>query len=419
MSEAFLTNTSTQGLSPLGTAPQRSFELISGTVRAQLGPRHAALFAEPVATQYGDRFDWYAAIPGKPQPLHKLTAEEKDSVQADLAGLIGDILALAQTYLDNSNPDEQRLGEALTHAVRYPDETCIYVVKADETYQPVLLNWAWASDTQVSVKADLSTTQGATRARKAATAAPMPAPPAPPASDASATGDAGDGARGRLSLWWLIWLGWLLLLLLIAAILYLMIEACALRLPGVANHCPPPGPVASESARTTALLRDQIATIERQIAIADRACQPDVQATLAPPIPDADATRLAERGAREGALTISLFWDTVADLDLHVQCPAGETINYRNKAICGGVLDLDSNFKRRLAVTDPIENIYFDAPAAGSYAISVRLFSRHGQTGDQSFRVRISQGGQVETFSGQVGDTGNLWTKTLTHGRGN
>ena len=65
MSEAFLTNTSTEGLKPLGTAPQRSFELVSDTVREKLGPAHAALFAEPVPTQYGDRFDWYAPVSGR------------------------------------------------------------------------------------------------------------------------------------------------------------------------------------------------------------------------------------------------------------------------------------------------------------------------------------------------------------------
>lgn len=74
MFEAFLANTSTQGLSALGTAPQRSFELITGTVRDVLGERHAALFAEPVATQYGDRFD---CMPLSPASRIRWTALRK------------------------------------------------------------------------------------------------------------------------------------------------------------------------------------------------------------------------------------------------------------------------------------------------------------------------------------------------------
>ncbi len=416
MSEAFLTNTSTQGLSPLGTAPQRSFELISGTVRDQLGDRHAALFAEPVATQYGDRFDWYAVVAGKPRGLDTLDETEKEAVKADLAGLIADILELGQTYLDHSNPDEQRLGEALINAVRYPGSDCVYVLNDGEITQPVLLNWAWTSDSQAAVTADLSTTQGATRARKAATAArvaaaaPVPPPPMP------AEAPARDERRSPFSLWWLLWLGWLLLLILIAAILYLMIEACALRLPGVPGNCPPPGPVASASERDTMFLRDRIATVERQIAIADRACQPQAQASL---LPDADDARLADRGAREGELTISLFWDTPADLDLHVTCPGGATINYKNTAGCGGKLDVDSNLNQRTAVADPVENIYFDTPQGGPYSILVNLYSRHNQSGPQNFRVRVRQGDKVENFSGRVDQNSKTWTQKITYGRGN
>src|SRR6056297_1289007 len=95
MFEAFLANTSAEGLRPLGTAPQRSFELITGTVRKTFGDRHAALFAEPVAAQHGDRFDWYATAPGTPVLLSDLPADEAETARQTLKTLADDIRGLA------------------------------------------------------------------------------------------------------------------------------------------------------------------------------------------------------------------------------------------------------------------------------------------------------------------------------------
>lgn len=417
MSEAFLANTSTQGLSPLGTAPQRSFELISGTVRDKLGERHAALFAEPVATQYGDRFDWYAVLGRRAHRLDSLDDAEKAAVQEDLDALIADIKTFGQKLLENPNPDEQRLGEALMNALRYPGADFVYVLTEGSEKQPVIVNWAWVPDSQTVVTGDLSGTEGATRARKAATtkaaaqvttaAAPFPAPPQAQASGRRA---------GPLNLWWLLWLGWLLLLILIAAILFLMVQACALRIPGIAGYCPPPGPVAVDHERTTLMLRDQIATVERQISIADRACQPEQQAGI---IPDVDQSRLAERGAREGQLTISLLWDTIADLHMDVNCPGGDIINYDNQRACGGVLDVGGNHAKATSVTNAIESMYFDAPATGQYTVTVSLYDTHDQSTTQSFRLRIRDGDTTETFQGTVIKGLGTWTQTYTVGKGN
>ncbi len=428
MFEAFLANTSTQGLSPLGTAPQRSFELISGTIRDKLGERHAALFAEPVATQYGDRFDWYAVTGGKPHRLDTFEEEERAAIDTDLQGLLSDIRDLGQSLLDSNDPDQQRLGEALTNATRYPDDDCVYVLTDGETRQPVLLNWAWISDNQAAVAGDLSGKEGAARAQKKATekaaAVAAATAAAAPASAGEAQATAAD--RGPLNLWWLMWFGWLLLMLMIAAILYLMVEACALRIPGLPGYCPPPGVEASEEERRTLWLRDRIASLEKDIGIADRACQPDKATAPIPDpkdraqlVPDIDSERLAERGAREGKLTISLLWDSVADLHMDVRCPGNQIINYDNRAACGGNLDIGGNHDIRTAVPNAIESMYFDAPANGPYNIAVSLFDPHGQSTTQSFRLRIKDGVETKIFNGSVTSGQPAWTKQYEVGKGN
>lgn len=296
MSSTFIANTSTEGLAPLGSAPQRSFELVSGTVLDALGPRHAALFAEPEGTEFGDRFDWYGAAGGKPRALETLDEDDRAAAEDALDGLLADISKLADTLIADETSDKQRLGEALANALRYPGPEAVYIFGSGEDLQPVLVNWAWVTDTQVAATGSLSGVGGKTAAAKAADAAAdqaaaqgrmASAAPMPPLPRRAREG-------GPLNLWWLLWLGWLLLFAMICAILYLMIEACALRLPGLPNYCPPPGPSASELARDAQVLRDRIAAVERQMGIADRACQPQ-KATYVVPGP---RPRFSEAGLR-------------------------------------------------------------------------------------------------------------------------
>lgn len=279
MSNTFIANTSTEGLAPLGSAPQRSFELISGTVLDELGERHAALFAEPEGTEFGDRFDWYANAAGKPRQLSSLDEDEQPAAQTALDKLIGDVNKLAERLLADEDPSKQRLGEALSNAVQYPGPETVYIFGSGKDAQPVLVNWAWVADTQVAVTGSLTDTGqsadtkakvAAEKASMAAVAAPLPPPPL-------------QRREGMNPLfWWLLWLGWLLLVLMIGVILYLMIEACALKVPGFPNHCPPPGPTVLDLERKAEVLRDQIAAAERKVGVADRACQPKQAALFAP-----------------------------------------------------------------------------------------------------------------------------------------
>lgn len=404
---AFLANTSSEGLTPLGSAPQRSWELISGTVQDALGSRHAALFAEPEGTAYGDRFDWYASTSGTPRPLTSLEDGDRALAEATLDNLLSDIKGLSDSLLDDSDPDKQRLGEALANAVRYPGPESVYVVNTNDGPQPILVNWAWVADTQVAATGSLTGTGGKTAAARAKEAAAQPttvvaAAPLPPPS-----------RRGPLGLWWLLWLGWLLLMLMIGAILYLMIEACALRIPGLPNYCPPPGPTVSELERDARILRDQIAAVERQIGIADRACQPQQAAAPTPP-PEEDAfdRRLADAGAQRGDLTFSLLWEGRDDVDLHVTCPTGQTLYFRNRRVCAGTLDVDSNAGGSVATDAPVENIFFNGPQAGTYKIRVHLYKTRTGSLPRNFQLRIYDHGQTQTLNGSLRSEKDSWTHT-------
>ncbi|MFK7754130.1 MAG: hypothetical protein AB8B51_16490 [Sedimentitalea sp.] len=233
MFEAFLRTTSSEGLQPLGSAPQRSFELVSTEVRNRLGPTHADLFAEPVATPHGDSIDWYAPMQGAAVPLPELAEAEQADLRTRLGQLIGEIKAEAEQLAQSAAPEDQRLGEALANAIEVPDETMIQAVRGEDgTLSPVLIHWAWVRDEQAAVRGVLTgmaSRRGGSLSSQAAAAQ----------AQAAAVQQVERRERGRLVGWWLILLGWLLLLALLGLILYLLVAPCGVS-GGRLLFCPQP-----------------------------------------------------------------------------------------------------------------------------------------------------------------------------------
>lgn len=420
MDGAFLTTTSTETLVPLGEAHQRSYELITGVLLddAGLDEAHAALFAEPRASKYGDQIDWYASTVGRPRRLQDLPEEERALAQEKLDQLNTRIKALSDSYLSEKDINVQSIGEAIANALRYPGPEDVFVVGSGAALQPVIVNWGWVRDTKSAVVGDLSTS-----VKLPPRVAASPDSAAAAAVAAGAGGPAARSSRASFTplLWWLVGLGWLLLALMIGAILYLMIEACALRIPGLTGYCPQPGPVASQQIRREQVLRDQIAAVEREIAIADRACQPapppappvvlpppsrteaPALPPLAPPVENNIDQRLQQAGGRSGPLAFTLVWDGTDDLDLSVICPSGVEINWSRskRSGCGGKLDVDANNKEPLTA-QPLENIVFDTTLAGTYQVRVKMYRDRNGTGARDFRLRVNQNGSSQILRGQV-----------------
>lgn len=252
MSGTRLITTSSEGLQPLGSAAQRSFELVTGAVRARLGEEHAALFAEPVASEHGDRIDWYAAGDGEAIPMARLSPEERSALKARLGEMVAAIRAEAGRLGTSGDADDQRLSEALVNALEIPGEEMVLALRAaDGSLRPVLVHWAWLRNERAAVRGVLS----------AMVPRAAPAPPAAP----------GAGRAGFRR--WLIGFGWLALAMMIAAILYLMVAPCGLA-PGGPDFCPSDPPALAAAYSEQAAIEDEIAALEREIALADRTCQP-------------------------------------------------------------------------------------------------------------------------------------------------
>lgn len=427
MSDDLIATTSSERLRPLGTPAQRSFELVTGTIERRLGTAHAQLFGEPVTTSYGHRMDWYSPLSGRVRPLSALDEAETAQARERLDQIVADIRALADEIGKSSDPEEQRLAEAIRNALEIPGTEAIHVIDtgdAEHPMQPVLVNWAHVRDEHAAVRGVL-----AGRDRR-----PTPLAAAPVVAAASVTGQATTqthddrGTGSGFGTAWLAWLLWLLLALVLLAILYLLIPACALRGLPMWSYCPAAQPVSSTEFAEMRRLEDEIGQLERRIAIADRACQPEapppapVPADIpAPPPspPDEEDTemnrRLEEAGAQRGDLGFSLAWDNISDLDLHVTCANGQEISFRNRSACGGTLDVDANAgaNRR---PDPVENVFFDNPAPGTYRVTVHLYDWRGANGPNRFRLQVRDGDRVRNLRGGVRPNKRTWTRDFEIG---
>jgi hypothetical protein len=424
-----LETTVSEGLRPLGAPGQRSYELVSPAVRRALGDACADLFAEPVASPRGDAIDWYSPVPGAGRRLADLSPDEARILRDRLAELVAAVFAHADRLAASPDAASQNLAQALRNALEVPDETAIFAVGD----QPVLINWAHRRDVRQAP-------QGLLQAMVASRAPAAPNPVAPPAAATAAAAPAAaapaaDEPAARRPSDWLWWAVAAATGAAMAAALWLLVAPCGLAGPSWLNRCPAP---AEEAVVDPALgarraqLEAEIAALERRALAAERACEPappppppapaPAPAAVrpspppAPPAPDEIDRRREDAGGQEGELTITLVWDSTADLDLYVACPGGGEISYERPTACGGGrLDVDANVRRR--TTTPVENVFFGEGAPrGTYRVRVNMFDDGGRGGSvHPFTVRIDIGGRRQTFRGEVSARQRVWSQTFEH----
>jgi len=134
---------------------------------------------------------------------------------------------------------------------------------------------------------------------------------------------------------------------------------------------------------------------------------------------DADVfgARLQREGAGSGDITISLAWDTIDDLDLHVVLPSGEELSYENeRSQCGlGMLDVDMNAGGPYS-KEPVENVFIGKPdeliqaPKGKYQVIVQNYSYNSKESRGKpipWRVLVDKNGEKTQYNGECKGTGN------------
>ncbi len=423
--DVFIASTATAGLTPLGPANQRSLVLLGDVLRERLTPAHAALFADPVPGEFGDRFDWYAPQGVTPVAFARLSDTERAALRAELETRCAEIAALGETLKASADIQEKALGDALANAIEIPGEDAIYALRGADGggLSPILINWGWVRKEEREVRGVLSA-----RAPRPLAPAPATMMAAPAVARALPAADPVAAAAPWAILPWLLVLGWTLLGLLLAFILWLLVYPCGLFPGRLAYFCPARVVVSADPLASERLvLEDQIAALEREIAAQGRMCRPLAAPApapaVAPPVieelPPAPATRddldarLQDRGGQLGDLNFALFWDSIDDLDIHVTCPNGGRVYYGARSACGGRLDVDANVGAN-RLTDPVENIVFSNPAPGQYEVRVHLFANRTPS-PKRFTLRVRHGdGTHRDYSGEVSLSAPNWRQIIT-----
>jgi hypothetical protein len=114
--------------------------------------------------------------------------------------------------------------------------------------------------------------------------------------------------------------------------------------------------------------------------------------------------RLDREGGQTGEVQITLIWNNVNDLDLHVICPSGEEVFFSHKrSRCGGELDVDMNAGGRMS-NEPVENVFWPEQGAppGEYQVFVNHYRNNDRRDPTKFEVAIKHGGRTKKFSGRI-----------------
>lgn len=112
-------------------------------------------------------------------------------------------------------------------------------------------------------------------------------------------------------------------------------------------------------------------------------------------VADSIKERVKKAGGNiDAPLRVSLAWHNADDLDLHAQCPDG-IVYYHQKL---GILDVDMNGMDRHDEKNPVENLSWQRPRDGNYAISVHQYSQR-RNSDVGFEVEFYFNGETHSFS--------------------
>ena len=395
-----LATTSPSGLLSLGWSEQLVFTMHHQVLRVlqefQYGTL-ASFLARPIYEQKRGEIDWYTGLEGPMVRYVDATPEERQAADTRIHHMVTGIDSYAADVRQRDTREGVQLVRILEAALFIPNKDHIYLV--DGT--PVVTCWGFQVDRDRLTYFDLRQIRPAMLSNR----------------------------RG----WrWRLWLGLLALLLALLALLYsgtippipfmggvtptISVSLPTLEpdeppesmppsspiippAPAVAEVPPPPSaPAPTSPAPTTTKQDERPPPAPAPTSPAGQAASTEIE------------TRRKREKARSGKVTVTLIWDNINDLDLHIECPNGQTISYKTKEACRGKLDIDQNrlvdFRSFWSlVSNPVENVYLEENALqGEYTVIVHFFGENKPSSSPTtFKVKVARaGGEIKIYEGQV-----------------
>ena len=116
--------------------------------------------------------------------------------------------------------------------------------------------------------------------------------------------------------------------------------------------------------------------------------------------------RLQAAGAKTGDVQVSIRWDNVNDIDVHVKVEAVSNgqwslISWMSRlGRCGGMLDVDANAHPAMLTPQPVENVFWGKGQApyGRYTVVVHHYRNWAGPVKTPVEVAVLVDGQVQRF---------------------
>lgn len=153
------------------------------------------------------------------------------------------------------------------------------------------------------------------------------------------------------------------------------------------------------------ILSDLISLTQTGIAANNNNISPPVSATSA--IGDGDFMhRLSKAGAQTGDVQISIAWNTIDDIDLHMTVSTRglfENINWVHRIgqLTQGVLDVDMNAHNAQLIPNPVENVFWQKGSSPTGIFNVYIHYYRSWSGNRTVPVviRVKNGENIQTFN--------------------
>ena len=412
-----------------GSLAINQYHQLKNLIDEKLDASSANILAEPVDSETS--IDWHSDINGL-KNYSSLSDSQKVAAQNKLNQFVKDIIEA----LDELSAQGER--ELIRSVLSVPEITTSLYANDEESI--VLVDWGVVregDEARECVLRDFAERYPTSSSDSGSSFVDLP-----DIIDSEINRDKSDGTSNRLTsneteaasgsvqeenvttkwystvynVWGLPWLLPLLSVVLAFLIAWMLVRSCGIGIPFTSNvllldYCR--GDSIADAGSNSAALRE-LAELEGQLQSLP-ACdlddnnnsansqEPQVDLSQPPSSGDVDS-RVEENSGQEGLASVSLAWNSEADLDLHIICPGGDVIYYKNRVSCGGQLDIDANNSDENVKAEPVENIFWNTqPASGTYIIRVVNYKGRDVGGKVGFTVVIKNGNQSEVHKGAVG----------------
>ncbi len=390
---------------PVGSPAERSLPRLQAILEREFKGKIGLRLAEPVPRADGAGIDWYTESDDQLTQLTSLHEELVDYYKKRLQSEVSVISGAAGKYEARNDQASRTTAAALRNAICHPGDDFVWLGGDVASGKATIILTAWGYEPRSS---ELTGSHVINRRERIfpATQQVVIDQHQPQEGDAAPSSGSSVPASVVTSPAPRSWLGilssmlWVLALLLPFVIGWMLLPACGVRVPfsgsyvfgfGDGAYCRQIVDPQIEARQTEgSALAAELASVTDQVKTKAMQCAPVDEAPV-----DEARKRITNAGVEinPNETTISLIWNNLNDLDLHIICPDGTIIKPGNRLACGGKFDIDQNAE---TITEtPVEHISFgQSMMPGRYSVLVKYFLRKSPTESTPFDVILQQKGK-------------------------